>query len=53
MASAGKEKIPFLPLTKLQREILEEHFRKRGHGDHCYLHVLVITSSVHDNHIAL
>ena len=33
MASAGKEKIPFLPLTKLQREILEEHFRKRGHGE--------------------
>ena len=23
----------FLPLTKLQRDILEEHFRKRGHGE--------------------
>ena len=33
MASAGKKKIPFLPLTKLQRDILEEHFRKRGHGE--------------------
>ena len=33
MASTGKEKIPFLPLTRLQRAILEEHFRKRGHGE--------------------
>ena len=33
MASTGKQKIPFLPLTRLQRAILEEHFRKRGHGE--------------------
>ena len=25
--------VKFLPLTKLQRDILEEHFRERGHGE--------------------